>query len=48
MFWLMGFGLPRWAEFAILVAATVAACWAFYLGGRQIRLLRPLIGLRTR
>ncbi|MES1974183.1 MAG: acyltransferase family protein [Pseudomonadota bacterium] len=33
-------------EFAILVAATVAACWAFYLLGREVGWLRPLIGLR--
>lgn len=39
-------GLPGWAEFAILVAATVAGCWAFYLVGRAIPALRPLIGLR--
>ena len=48
MFWLMNLGLPRWAEFAILVAATVAGCWAFYLIGRGIRPLRPFIGLRLR
>lgn len=48
MFWLIDVALPRWAEFAVLVAATVAGCWAFYLGGRRIPLLRPLIGLRTR
>ncbi|MBW6533059.1 acyltransferase [Sphingomonas sp. RRHST34] len=38
--------LPGWAEFALLVAATVAGCWAFYLTGRAIGPLRPLIGLR--
>ena len=48
MFWLLGLGLPAWADFLILVAATVMGCWAFYLIGRNIRLLRPLIGLRTR
>jgi len=47
-YWLMGAGLPGWAEFAVLVAATAAGCWAFYLGGREIRWLRPLIGLRAR
>jgi glucan biosynthesis protein C len=36
------------AEFAILVAATFAGCWAFYLAGREIGWLRPLIGLRGR
>lgn len=44
--WLMPAGLPFAAEFAILVAATVAGCAAFYYGGRRFRWLRPLIGLR--
>lgn len=48
MFAIMGWGLGWGAEFAILVAATVAGCWAFYLIGRRVRVLRPLIGLRTR
>lgn len=39
-------GLPGWAEFAILVAATVGGCWLFYVVGRAIPPLRPLIGLR--
>lgn len=39
-------GLPAWADFAVLVVATVAGCWACYLGGRAIGPLRPLIGLR--
>jgi len=38
--------LPPLAEFAILLTATVAGCWAFYLGGREIGWLRPLIGLK--
>lgn len=46
MYWLIGLALPEMAEFAILVAATVAGCWLFYLGGRAITPLRPLIGLR--
>ncbi len=33
-------------DFAILVMATIAGCWAFYLAGRRIGWLRPLIGLR--
>ena len=41
-------GLPRIAEFGILVTATVAGCWAFYLVGREVPWLRPLIGLRRR
>jgi glucan biosynthesis protein C len=36
------------AEFAILVPATVAGSWAFYLIGREVTWLRPLIGLRRR
>jgi hypothetical protein len=42
------FGLPALAEFGILVAATVSGCWLFYLAGREVSLLRPLIGLRPR
>ena len=45
-YWLRDAGLTGWAEFAVLVAATVAACAAFYLIGRRIGPLRPLIGLR--
>lgn len=45
---LLPWHLPALAEFAILVAATVAGCWLFYLGGREIGWLRPLIGLRPR
>ncbi|NML06998.1 acyltransferase family protein [Sphingomonas sp. G-3-2-10] len=44
--WLLSFALSPGAEFVILVAATVAGCWAFYLIGREITFLRPLIGLR--
>ena len=40
------YGLPAAAEFAILVTATVTGCWAFYLIGREVGWLRPLIGLR--
>jgi len=45
--YLLGFGLPPGAEFAILFAATVVGCWTFYLIGREIAPLRPLIGLRA-
>jgi len=45
-FWLAPLALPGGAAFAVLVAATLAGCWAFYLGGRSIGPLRPLIGLR--
>lgn len=43
---LLPYGLPPAAEFAILVASTIAGCWAFYLVGREVGWLRPLIGLR--
>jgi hypothetical protein len=43
---LLPYHLPALAEFAILVPATVAGCWAFYLGGREVGWLRPLIGLK--
>jgi peptidoglycan/LPS O-acetylase OafA/YrhL len=45
-YWLMPLALPGAVDFAILVIATVAGCWAFYLIGRRIAPLRPLIGLR--
>lgn len=48
MFWLLPIRLPAAAEFAVLLAATIAGCAAFYLGGRAIPWLRPLIGLRYR
>jgi len=38
--------LPALAEFAILVTATAAGCAVFYLLGREIPPLRPLIGLK--
>lgn len=41
-------GVGPLGEFLILLAATVVGCWAFYLIGRQIAVLRPLIGLRGR
>lgn len=45
--WLLGLALPTQAEFVILLAATVIGCWSFYLVGRKIGPLRPLIGLRS-
>jgi hypothetical protein len=47
-YWLKPLGIGPVAEFAILVPATVAGCWAFYLIGREIGWLRPLIGLRRK
>ncbi len=45
-YWLVGHGIHPAVQFAALVVATVAGCWAFYLVGRAIPPLRPLIGLR--
>jgi hypothetical protein len=46
--WALGSaGLGALANFLVLVGATVAGCWAFYLIGRAIGPLRPLIGLRA-
>jgi peptidoglycan/LPS O-acetylase OafA/YrhL len=47
-YWLLLAGVGPLATFLILVVATVAGCWAFYLGGRQVNWLRPLIGLQRR
>lgn len=47
-YWLKPLNIGPVAEFAILVPATVTGCWAFYLIGREIGWLRPLIGLRHR
>lgn len=47
MMWvLLRNGISGVGAFAALVAATVAGCWAFYLIGRKVRPLRPLVGLR--
>lgn len=40
--------LGPWSEFALLLASTVSACVAFYMIGRRVNWLRPLIGLRSR
>ncbi|HEX8389330.1 MAG TPA: acyltransferase [Sphingomonas sp.] len=47
-YWIMPAGLPWPAAMAVLVVATVAGCWTFYLAGRAIGPLRPLIGLKRR
>lgn len=39
-------GLHPWTEFALLLAGTAAACIVFYMVGRRVGWLRPLIGLR--
>lgn len=46
-FWLRPFALPAWAEFAILLPATVAGSAVFYLVGRAVPWLRPLVGLSS-
>ncbi|MCT2559263.1 acyltransferase family protein [Tsuneonella sp. YG55] len=46
--YLLRFALPAGAELLVLLAATVAGCWLFYLVGREIAPLRPLIGLRSK
>jgi hypothetical protein len=46
-YWLLATDTGPLARFLILVSTTIAGCWAFYLGGRQVRWLRPLIGLRA-
>jgi len=47
-YWLVTAGTSAGVQFPVLVAATVASCWAFYLGGRELNWLRPLIGLKRR
>jgi len=47
-FWVKPLGIGAAGEFAILVPATIAGCWAFYLIGREVNVLRPLIGLKAR
>jgi len=45
-YWVIGRGVHPAVQFAVLVAATVAGCWGFYLAGRAVPVLRPLVGLR--
>jgi hypothetical protein len=44
-FWLLPLGLPGWAEFAILVPATVLGCAFAYLLALRIGWLGPLLGV---
>jgi hypothetical protein len=44
--YLLRFRLPPLAEFAILLVVTTVACLLFYLAGRRVGWLRPLIGLK--
>jgi hypothetical protein len=45
-YWLRPLRPTPMLEFAVLVGATAAGCCLFYLVGRNIRPLRPLIGLK--
>jgi hypothetical protein len=47
-YWLLATPTSALERFLILVAATAAGCWVFYLLGRMIDPLRPLIGLKRR
>ena len=44
-YWLLPTATSAVERFTILVSVTIAGCWAFYLAGRRIDWLRPLIGL---
>jgi glucans biosynthesis protein C len=46
--WLLPLALPNLAAFAVLVAATAAGSWLFYIVGRGVPWLRPLIGLAAK
>ena len=41
-------GVAALPAFLVLLAATVTGCWLFYVVGRRIGWLRPLIGLQRR
>jgi glucan biosynthesis protein C len=43
---LLGSGVSNLPRLLILVATTMIGCWIFYLVGRRIDFIRPLIGLR--
>ena len=47
-YWITPLHLGPVLEATILIATTIAGCWAFYLVGRRVGWLRPLIGLRRR
>lgn len=44
-YWLLASPVGALGKFLILVAATAGGCWSFYLVGREVTWLRPLIGL---
>lgn len=45
-YWLLATPTGPLVRFIVLVSATIVGCWAFYLTGRSIPWLRPLIGLK--
>ncbi|MBX3595708.1 acyltransferase [Sphingomonas sp.] len=46
MYWLLKARVGGLVEFVVLVPVTILGCWLFYRYGREVPLLRPLIGLR--
>lgn len=47
-YWLLQTSSSALVRFAILIVTTAGWCWLFYLIGRVIQPLRPLIGLKRR
>ncbi|SFF73250.1 Surface polysaccharide O-acyltransferase, integral membrane enzyme [Novosphingobium sp. CF614] len=47
-YWLRDKGLTAFPEFLVLCVSVLAGSWLFYLVGREIGPLRPLIGLKRR
>jgi glucans biosynthesis protein C len=47
-YWLRSLDLSAWSEFAVLLPATAIGSAAFYLSGRKLAWLRPMIGLSRR
>ncbi|WP_253716931.1 acyltransferase family protein [Sphingomonas sp. AP4-R1] len=45
---LLGSDVPNLPRLLILVATTMIGCWIFYLVGRRVAFIRPLIGLRPK
>ena len=46
--YLLQAGAAALPSFLILLAATTIGCWLFYMIGRNIGWLRPLIGLQRK
>ena len=46
--WLLPYGLPPLAEFAIILTGTVSSCALFYLVARRVSWLAPVAGLSVR